>query len=116
MTMRVLVVDDHPLTLEIMRAVLAKALDNPQVHCATDLNEALEHVRGAGLPDLTLLDLGLPGCRGIDAYSRFHKAFPDALAVILSATDDANVVRAALKAGARGYLLKTSSRALMQAA
>lgn len=114
--MRVLLVDDHPLMLEIMRAVLAKAFDLPEVHCATDLEEALTHARSAGPPDLAVLDLGLPGCRGIDALSRFRKAFPDVPVVILSANDDAYVVTAALKAGARGYLLKTYTRRVMQAA
>ncbi|MFY9316021.1 MAG: response regulator transcription factor [Burkholderiales bacterium] len=116
MAYRVLVVDDHPLMLEIMRAVLASALDTPDVHCATDLEEALAHARGAGPPDLAVLDLGLPGCERIEALSRFRKAFPQVPVIILSATDDADVVHTALNAGARGYLPKTSTREVMQAA
>jgi len=116
MAMRVLVVDDHPLMLEIMRAVLMKEFDEAEVHCATDLDEAMAYARGAGPPDLAVLDLGLPGCRGIEALIRFREALPDVPVVILSATDDGNVVRAALNAGAKGYLPKTSTRAVMQAA
>ena len=114
--MRVLVIDDHPLMLEIMRAVLMKAFELPEVHCATDLVEALAHASDAGPPDLVVLDLGLPGCGGIDALTRFRKALPDVPVVILSANEDANVVRAALQAGARGYLLKVSTREVMEAA
>lgn len=116
MAMRVLLVDDHPLMLEIMRAVLAKALDEPEVHCATGLEEALAYARDAGPPDLALLDLGLPGCGGIEAFTRFHKALPEVAVVVLSAIEDGNVVRAVLSAGARGYLPKTSRRGVMQAA
>ena len=116
MVQRVLVVDDHPLFLEIMRAVLAKALDGPDVLCATELPEALELARAAKRLDLAVLDLGLPGCGGIEALTRFRKAFPAVPVVILSANDDASVIRAAEKAGARGYLVKTAKPAVLQAA
>ena len=114
--MRVLLVDDHPLMLEIMRAVLANVLHASEVHCATDLEEALAHARDAGPPDLAILDLGLPGCNGLDAFTRFHEAFPQVPVVIHSAIEDGNVVRAALRAGARGFLPKTTKQGLMREA
>ena len=116
MALRFLLVDDHPLMLEIMRAVLMKEFDEAEVHCATDLEEALAHARGAGPPDLAVLDLGLPGCAGIEALTRFRKALPEVPVVILSAIEDANVILAAFHAGARGYLPKTTKRAVMRAA
>ena len=86
------------------------------MHCATDLEEALAHARSAGPPELALLDLGLPGCRGLDALTRFRKVLPEVPVVILSAIEDAFVIHAAFRAGARGYLPKTTKRAVMQAA
>lgn len=114
--MRALIVDDHPLVLEVVRGMVDKALDHPAIHCASSLEEAIAHVRSAGVPDLTVLDLGLPGCTGIEALTRFCASFPSAAVVILSATEDPAVVNAALEAGAKGYLFKTSTRAVMQAA
>ena len=114
--MRALIVDDHPLVLEVVRGMVDKALDHPAIHCASSLEEAIAHVRSAGVPDLTVLDLGLPGCTGIEALTRFRASFPSAAVVILSATEDPAVVNAALEAGAKGYLFKTSTRAVMQAA
>jgi len=116
MAMRVLVIDDHPLMLEIVRAVLAKAFDGPEVHCATGLEEGLDHAHSAGPPDLAVLDLGLPGCKGIEALSRFREAFPGVRTFVLTANEDPGVARAVKRAGAAGYLLKTSKPAVVQAA
>ena len=63
-----------------------------------------------------LLDLGLPGCAGLDALTRFRARFPRVPVVVLSADDTAATVRAALAAGARGYIPKTSAPTLMQSA
>ncbi|MEW6690369.1 MAG: response regulator transcription factor [Pseudomonadota bacterium] len=116
MPLRILVLDDHPFVHEIMRAVLARAFDGPEVLCAADLPEAIERARAAKLLDLAVLDLGLPGCSGIEALTRFRKAFPGVPAVVFSANEDADVIRAARDAGARGYLLKTAKPAVLQAA
>ena len=116
MPLRVLAIDDHPPILEILRAVLAKALDGPEVLCAADLPEALEQARTAKPLDLAILDLGLPGCSGLEALTRFRKAFPAVPVVVYTATDDASVIRAARRAGARGYLVKTATPAVMRAA
>lgn len=116
MPLRILVLDDHPFVHEVMRAVLARAFDGPEVLCAADLAEALQQARGAGRLDLAILDLGLPGCTGVEALTRFRKALPGVPAVIFSATEDAAVIRAARDAGARGYLVKTAQPAVLQAA
>jgi len=59
--------------------------------------------------ELVLLDLLLPGCTGIEALIQFLKVLPRARIVVISATEDSDSVRAALDAGAVGYLPKTSS-------
>jgi DNA-binding NarL/FixJ family response regulator len=58
--------------------------------------------------DLVLLDLGLPGCGGIDSLLRFRKAYPDARVVVVSAESGEGSIRRALAAGAMGYIPKTS--------
>jgi len=113
---RVLAVDDHPVPLEITCAVLAAMFEGADVRSASTLDEALRHARDAGEPDLAVLDLGLPGCAGIEALTRFRAACPGVAVVVYSASEDGVTVRAALHAGARGYIPKSTSKALMQAA
>ncbi|MEW5864927.1 MAG: response regulator transcription factor [Pseudomonadota bacterium] len=106
----VLAVDDHPLPLEITCALLAKVFAGAEIRSATGLEEALRHARRAGAPDLALLDLGLPGCAGIEALERFRQSCPRTMVVIYSACEEPVTVRAALRAGARGYIPKSTPK------
>ena len=113
--MRVLVVDDHPILHEVLGAVARSVFCEAEVRVAKSLEEAFEHAGGEA-PDLTLLDLGLPGCVGLDALSAFRGRFPAAPVVVVSATEDrASVVRA-LGMGAVGYVPKTHAPPLIAAA
>ena len=115
--MRVMLVDDHPIVQEIVCAVLARTLEPAEIHVEKDLAGALGRARAQAAPfDLVLLDLGLPGCSGITALTRFRKAFPKVPVIVISAVEDPETVRAALDAGARGYIPKTSSTGVMAAA
>ena len=67
-------------------------------------------------PDLVLLDLGLPGCRGLDALSRFRREFPKLPLVVLSGDCDRGTILGALDAGAVGFIPKTSKPDVMIAA
>lgn len=108
MTMNVLIVDDHPMVLEYLSSAVDKALPDAVVRTAGDLSVALELAGDVEL-DMVLLDLGLPGCGGIDSLLRFRKAYPDVRAVVVSAEDDEASVRGALAAGAAGFIPKSSS-------
>jgi len=103
-----LLVDDHPLIHETLAAVVRSVVPDARIHSDHDLAGAL--ARGRELQDLelVLLDLGLPGCSGIEALLRLRKALPRARIVIISASEDAQSVRSALDAGAVGYVPKTS--------
>jgi DNA-binding NarL/FixJ family response regulator len=109
--MKILVVDDHPL----IQQALAQSL--PQIHGAVEVLGAID--RPATLaalarhPDcaLVLLDLALPGAHGLDLLAELARDFPRIPIVVLSATHDRATVGAALAAGARGYIAKTSSPA-----
>ena len=113
---RVLVVDDHPLVLMVLAEQARAAFSGAQVIAASDLEEAIERARECGGVDAVLLDLGLPGCAGIDAVIRMRAAFPDARVVVVSAEEERTVVLAALAAGAAGYVPKTSAPKVVAAA
>jgi DNA-binding NarL/FixJ family response regulator len=107
--MEVLIVDDDTLIHEVLAAVVRKAFPGWDVAFATDLEAAFQRVAHHGEPDLALLDLGLPGQTGLDALRRFRGKFPDMPVVVVSAIEERKAIRAALDAGADGYLPKTLS-------
>lgn len=105
--MNVLIVDDHPMMLEYLAGAVARAFEGVVVRTAGGLDEALRAARGLSF-QLVLLDLGLPGCGGIESLLRFRKRFPGARVVVVSATEDHAAIRGALAAGAAGYIPKTA--------
>jgi DNA-binding NarL/FixJ family response regulator len=105
--MDVLLVDDHPIIHETMRAMLRSLRPSADFHSQFDLESGLAQARRLDELQLVLLDLGLPGCAGMEALVRFRKTVPHARVVVISADDDAERVRAALGEGAVSYLPKT---------
>ena len=103
--MNVLVVEDQPIVREVLVAVVRHALRGPNVQAVGDLESALEAARATPL-DAVLLDLGLPGCDGVDSVKRFKEAFPDVVIVVVSSNEDSQMMADALAAGASGYLPK----------
>lgn len=106
--MKVLLVDDHPMICVYLSEVLAKAFEGAAVHVERDLAGALAFAHRADGLDLVLLDLRLPDCTGIETLTKFRGKFPALRVVAVSADDDSASVRAALKAGAAGYVPKGS--------
>jgi DNA-binding NarL/FixJ family response regulator len=108
-TIRVLAVDDHPLLREGIVALIADETDITLVAEAADGREAIEQFR-RHRPDVTLMDLQMPNLNGVEATIAIRAEFPGARIVVLTTyTGDAQVALA-LKAGARGYLLKNGLR------
>jgi len=104
---RVLAADDHPLLRKGIAALVNAESDMKLVAEAANGVEAIQQFR-QHRPDLTLMDLQMPGMSGIDATIAIRQEFPEARIVVLTTyTGDMQVVRA-LKAGARGYLLKAN--------
>ena len=106
--MDVLLVDDHPILHQTIGAVVRSIVPDVQLHSEMDLGGALSRAHQLKTLELVLLDLGLPGCSGIEALERFRKALPRIRVAVISATEDQDSVRAALDAGAVGYIPKTS--------
>ncbi len=101
----ILTVDDHPLLRSGIAAVIQGEEDILLVGEATTGQEAIEAYR-THRPDVTLMDLQMPGMNGIEAILAIRSEFPAARFVVLTTYDgDAQALRA-LKAGASGYLLK----------
>jgi DNA-binding NarL/FixJ family response regulator len=105
--MDVLLVDDHPIIHETLRAMVRSLRPNAGIHSQFDLDAGLSEARRLDQLKLVLLDLGLPGCSGMDALVKFREAVPHARVVVISANDDGERVRAALNEGAASYLPKT---------
>jgi DNA-binding NarL/FixJ family response regulator len=112
---RVLVVDDHPVVREGLVALLEDEPDFQVAGSAGSAEDALT-LSAQLRPDVILLDLELPGMDGVDAIPRLAASTPEARILVLTAYDTDERVLGAVKAGARGYLLKgASGREIVQA-
>jgi DNA-binding NarL/FixJ family response regulator len=106
---RVLLVDDHPLFLDGVKAALTGDPDLQVVGAAEDRASALE--LSAGLhPDVVLMDLNLPDGSGVDATRDLLAAHPTIRVLVMTMSDDDDAVMAAMLAGARGYVVKGAGR------
>lgn len=102
---RILTVDDHPLLRKGIATLVNAENDMKLVAEASNGEEAIEQFRSYR-PDVTLMDIQMPGLNGIETISQILKEFPNTRIIVLTTySGDAQVVRA-LKAGARAFLLK----------
>ena len=104
----VLLVDDHPVVREGLRSMLA----DTGIDVVADADTGATAVRLAAevAPDVVLLDMGLPDLDGVTVVRRITEARPECAVLVLTMHDDPALARAALAAGARGYLLKGVGR------
>jgi DNA-binding NarL/FixJ family response regulator len=107
---RVIIADDHPLVRSGLRALLERDGEFEVVAEAADGNEAID-LAMQYKPDVILLDVGMPRLSGPDAAQSISQKLPSSRIVMLSMHSDEAYVLRALKAGARGYLLKASPEA-----
>jgi DNA-binding NarL/FixJ family response regulator len=104
-TIKILLVDDHPLVRDGLRARLEAMPQFEVVAEAGGAAEALEQAARHAV-DLVLMDINMRGANGIEATALFKQAFPRIAVLILSMHDKLEYVSQAIQAGARGYVLK----------
>ena len=107
---RVVVVDDHPVWRDGLKADFEREGVAEVVAEAADGGEAIEAVRDA-MPEVVVMDLKLPSVSGAEATRQIVEESPHVRVLILSASGEESDVLEAVKAGARGYLLKSSTSA-----
>jgi DNA-binding NarL/FixJ family response regulator len=117
MTIRVLIADDHPLVRQGLKAALAPV---PEVEIVAEAATGQAAIREAVLhrPDVVVMDLQMPDLNGIEATRQLGRTLPSAAVLVLTMFDDDDWVFAAMRAGARGYVLKGAeiARAIMAVA
>ena len=106
-TIRILVVDDHPLFVEGIATVIADQPDIEIVGRAATARQAVAEFKRV-LPDVTLMDLRLPDMSGIGAVTAIRAEFPEAKVIILTTFEGDVEIQRALGAGVRAYLLKSA--------
>jgi DNA-binding NarL/FixJ family response regulator len=104
---RVFTVDDHPLLCEGIAAIIGSQEDMLLVAQAASGAEAVARF-GELKPDVTLMDLRMPGMSGIEAVASIRARFPEARIVMLTTFEGDREIQRSLEAGARGYLLKNT--------
>jgi DNA-binding NarL/FixJ family response regulator len=102
---RVVLADDHPAFLRGLATMLAESDEVEVVGTATDGEAAVTAVREL-LPDVVVMDLHMPRLDGVEATARVRRLAPGTAVLVLTMHDDDASLRAALQAGASGYLLK----------
>jgi DNA-binding NarL/FixJ family response regulator len=103
---RILSVEDHPVFREGLSTIIGSQPDMVLVAHATNGVEAMEEFR-RHRPDITLMDLRLPGTNGTDTLIAIRGEYPHARIIILTTTDSDGEIQRALRAGASAYLLKS---------
>jgi len=106
---RVLIADDHPLFRDGLAALLAGGPGTELAGAAADGAEAVDLARHTQ-PDVVVMDLHMPGLGGIEATRAIVAGRPQTAVLVLTMFDDDGSITAALRAGARGYLLKGSDQ------
>ena len=94
-------------------ALLKEFIESDEIHVVANYNsaeQALEQIPGLPLPDIALVDIGLPGMSGIELTEKLKSRFPRLEIIIQTIFEDETVIVDAIKAGASGYILKASTR------
>jgi len=111
MPTKILIVDDHPLMLEVVERVVCDAISGASVFRAGDLTRALKILDEEGQFDLVLLDLHLPDTVGLSALLEIRNLAPQTKILVLTGREQARAKRIAFLLGASGFVSKSSEEA-----
>ena len=106
--MEVLLIDDQAVSVQVYAAIVRRTFAGARVNIALDLSEGLQIIAHRKI-DLVLLDLILQNTSGVQTLNNFRRACPTIPVMIVTATEDLETIRACLKAGAVGYVPKTTA-------
>jgi DNA-binding NarL/FixJ family response regulator len=108
MTIRILVVDDHPIVRQGLKTLLEGHSGWQVIGEASDGAEALERA-GQLNPDVMVLDVTMPRMNGLEACRLLRRQFPNLEILFVTQHDSPQMMREALEAGARGYVVKSNA-------
>lgn len=109
MSTRILIVDDHRVFIDGMKALLKEVPGVEVVADAENGEQMIEQV-AAHLPDVVLSDIQMPVKNGIDATKEIHERFPAVKVIALTMLNESSYIKKMLEAGAAGYILKTTDK------
>jgi len=106
---KVLIVDDHPMILEGLKALLSEDESLKITQLCTNAIDTLAAIK-QDMPDVALLDINLPDINGIELCGKIKSEFPAIKTIALTTFSERSYVNKMLEAGASGYLIKSSTR------
>jgi DNA-binding NarL/FixJ family response regulator len=113
---RIVIADDHPLFRGALRQALCDIYPDVRIEEAGSLDDVIAILENGDEPDLILLDLKMPGVQGFSGLMYLRAQYPGVPAVVVSANEDAPVIRRSLDFGASGFVPKSSTAEQIRAA
>ncbi len=113
---RIIIADDHPLFRGAMKQALSSSFSDAAVTEAGSFDEVNGLLADGKTPDLVLLDLNMPGMQGFSGLAYLRASFPDVPVLVVSASEDPQVMRRCIDFGASGFLPKTKGIEMMREA
>lgn len=108
--LRILIADDHPMVRDALRLAVAYSCHADEVFEAGSLDEAVKILDDKGALDLVLLDLNMPGMNDLNGLVSVRRRFPAVPVVVVSANEERGLVRDCIRAGASGFIPKSTPR------
>lgn len=115
-THRFIIADDHPLFRDALEQTISNSIKDLQIIQTGTLDSVIESLEGSEDVDLVLLDLKMPGVQGFSGLIFLRAQFPNIPVVVVSASEEAQVIKRVMELGASGFIPKSASMEDMQAA